>query len=135
MITSLPATPSCLHHHCGRAKHLISSHSPPRSVKIFKNPVFVLQLLAPFLRAGFVQRALHKNTLARKTREHRRLVQRISDKQGSNAMHICKSFYSQMVWADEETVRGVTQDVALIVGEGDKMMPPEYTISLGNMLK
>jgi len=134
-MTSLSSAPSCLHHHCRRAKHLTSTQSFPRSIKIFKNPVFLLQLLAPFLRAGFVQRALHKKTLDRKTREHRRLVQRISDKQGSNAMHICKSFYSQMVWADEETIRGATLDVSLIVGEGDKMMPPEYTISLGNLLK
>lgn len=105
------------------------------SVKIFKNPVFLLQLLAPLLRRGFVQRALHKETLARKNSEHQRLVQRISDKQGSNAMHICKSFYSQMVWADYDTIKKVESGALLIVGEGDKITPPDYTISLADILK
>jgi abhydrolase domain-containing protein 8 len=111
------------------------SHYPSKSVKIFRNPVIVLQLMAPLLRRGFIQRALHRETLERKTIEHQRLVELIAAKQGSNAMHICKSFYSQMEWVNPETIQQVDADVVLVVGEGDQMLPPQNAACLADLLR
>mmetsp|Transcript_45392 Transcript_45392/g.106606 ORF Transcript_45392/g.106606 Transcript_45392/m.106606 type:complete len:308 (-) Transcript_45392:174-1097(-) len=110
------------------------SHYPSGSIKLFRYPLILLQLMAPLLRMGFKERAVHKETLERKNPTHDRLVARIEASAGGNPMHVCKAFYQQLDWATPEQIQRLTTPVCIIVGEADKMTPPAYSHALEEQL-
>mmetsp|Transcript_63073 Transcript_63073/g.131101 ORF Transcript_63073/g.131101 Transcript_63073/m.131101 type:complete len:314 (+) Transcript_63073:281-1222(+) len=109
-------------------------HYPSGSIRLFRYPLVLLQLLAPLLRMGFLQRAVHAVTLERKTATHDRLVARILASAGGNPMHVCKAFYQQMEWTTAEELAPLAAPVLILVGEGDRMIPPAYSQALADTL-
>eukprot|EP00287_Rhodomonas_sp_CCMP768_P014876 CAMPEP_0196758784 /NCGR_PEP_ID=MMETSP1091-20130531/104363_1 /TAXON_ID=302021 /ORGANISM="Rhodomonas sp., Strain CCMP768" /LENGTH=311 /DNA_ID=CAMNT_0042107617 /DNA_START=101 /DNA_END=1036 /DNA_ORIENTATION=- len=110
------------------------SHYPSGSIKLFRYPLMLLQLMAPLLRMGFKERAVHKETLKRECHTHDRLVARIEASAGGNPMHVCKAFYQQLDWVTPEQMERITAPVSIIVGEADKMTPPAYSHALEEQL-
>uniref|UniRef100_A0A7S0HB03 Serine aminopeptidase S33 domain-containing protein n=1 Tax=Hanusia phi TaxID=3032 RepID=A0A7S0HB03_9CRYP len=111
------------------------SHFPSKSLKLFKIPLIFLEVMHPLLSKGFVARALHAETIEQKTKDHKRLVQRVIASQGKNPMHVCQAFYQQARWANVEDIAMVKCSVLVLVGEGDKLTPPAYSKALCEELK
>ena len=102
---------------------------------IFALPVFVLDWIRPMLSSGFADRALHPSTASSTKPEHVRLMARVEQANGANAMHVCKAYYRQLSWPPPEAFAGVRMPCLVVHGVADGLLPLEKGRALAEALQ
>lgn len=84
---------------------------------LFYLPVWILDLLQDFLSAQFAELAFSPHSSIELKEECRRMS-------NSNKMHVCKSFYSNFMWAEDDDWK-VLSDVPVLICQGsDDLITP-----------
>jgi pimeloyl-ACP methyl ester carboxylesterase len=100
-------------------------YSVPRSVGLFRLPLFLLEALRPMLSSGFAERALHEITRRGETEAHRQLLALSAEASGGNAMHVCKAYYRQWELPTDEVISAAKQPALLLCGPADLLAPAD----------
>ena len=92
-----------------------ADHMPISRTNIFLLPLWVLELIHPWLSSGFADRAFSPAV----DPEIKRQAMQFS---GTNKMHVVKSFYTNIIWGDAEVWEALINTPALILqGVDDKI--------------
>mgnify|MGYP003387280257 CR=1 FL=1 len=105
-------------------KHFI----PPTPSPIFYLPTFILDYLQPTLSEKFTEIAFDKSC-SDSIKEKSRL------QSNNNKMHVCKAFYRQMQWCNDEEIASVQCPVMIIQGRNDLITPLEGAQEMEQALK
>lgn len=96
-----------------------ADHMPINRNNIFLLPVWVLELIHPWLSSGFADRAFSPSV----DPEIKKQAMQFS---GTNKMHVVKSFYNNILWADADIWEALINTSTLILqGIDDKITPVE----------
>mmetsp|Transcript_955 Transcript_955/g.1913 ORF Transcript_955/g.1913 Transcript_955/m.1913 type:complete len:309 (+) Transcript_955:84-1010(+) len=101
---------------------------------LFRLPLCLLDRLQPLLSAGFEARALHEETRAGKTADHRGLIELCRACNGMNPMFMCKAYYRQLEVPTAHQLALVRAPALLLCGEQDLLVPADSSKQLQSLL-